>query len=47
MYETIRNELGQTVIKYTDDDGQVFWIPDDPANSDYIKYLTWLEQNSV
>jgi len=26
-------------IKRTDSDGSVFWIPADPANSDYQRYL--------
>jgi hypothetical protein len=27
------------MIKRTDADGQVWWIPTDPANSDYQAYL--------
>jgi hypothetical protein len=37
-YEKIVNELS-TVIKKTNDDGTVDWIPADPANSDYQRYL--------
>jgi hypothetical protein len=30
-------------IKRTDADGTVWIIPTDPANSDYQRYLAWLE----
>ena len=30
-------------IKRTDEDGKVWFIPTDPANSDYQRYLRWLE----
>lgn len=40
-YETIKeNDL---IIKRTDQDGTVWWIPTDPSNSDYQAYLRWLE----
>jgi hypothetical protein len=31
------------VIKRTEADGREFWIPKDEANSDYQRYLRWLE----
>jgi hypothetical protein len=31
------------VIKRTDPDGVEWFIPEDPANSDYQRYLRWLE----
>ena len=31
------------MVKKTDSEGKVFWIPTDPANSDYAKYLASLE----
>ena len=31
------------MIKKTDADGSVWIIPTDPANSDYQRYLKWLE----
>jgi len=37
-YETI-TELGSQVIKRTDENGLVAWIPFDEANSDYQRYL--------
>jgi len=43
MYEIIENELGNKVIKKTEKDNQVFWIPFDEGNSDYQRYLRWLE----
>ena len=42
-YEVITDELGQEVIKRTDADGKIWWIPTDPANSDYQAYLNPVE----
>jgi hypothetical protein len=39
IYEEVTNDFGVTVIKRTDVDGTVAWIPTDPANSDYQRYL--------
>lgn len=41
-YKIIKDELTQneTVIR-TDDDGKIWSIPSDPANSDYQTYLAW------
>ena len=38
-YEEITDEIGNEVIKRTDKNGVVTWIPKDPANSDYQRYL--------
>jgi hypothetical protein len=38
-YEVI-NEL---FVKLIEADGKEWWIPKDPANSDYQRYLRWLE----
>ena len=38
-YELMTQECGQDVVKATQADGKVFWIPADPANSDYQRYL--------
>ena len=38
-YEVITNQLGAEMIKRTDKNGLVAWIPTDPANSDYQAYL--------
>ena len=34
-YEVLENGI----IKRNDEDGKVWWIPSDPANSDYQAYL--------
>ena len=41
QYELIENEvlIGCDIIKATLDNGEVKWIPSDPANSDYQAYL--------
>jgi hypothetical protein len=38
VYEKITDDQG-TIIKRTDADGVITWIPTDPANSDYQRYL--------
>ena len=43
-YELIVNELGE-VVKRTDENGIVSWIPTDPSNSDYQAYLESLSAN--
>ncbi len=35
--------LGVEQITKTDDDGTIWFVPADPSNSDYQKYLRWLE----
>jgi hypothetical protein len=42
-YEKITSVLGIETIVKTDKDGKVWGIPTDPANSDYQRYLAWLE----
>ena len=37
-YEIVENQFG-AIIKGTLEDGTVMWIPTDPANSDYQRYL--------
>jgi hypothetical protein len=39
IYEEVLEDNGNTVIKRTDADGRIWWIPTDPANSDYQAYL--------
>lgn len=44
IYEEIIDSVFNTkTIKATDKNGQESWIPCDPANSDYQRYLRWLE----
>lgn len=46
MYEIISNEFAEDVIKKTDIDGKISWIPMNPENSDYQAYLKSLEENN-
>ena len=41
-YEEIITDLGSS-IKRTDTNGKIWFIPIDEANSDYQRYLRWLE----
>ncbi len=43
IYEEIEVQLGENCIKASYEDGLVLLIPKDPANSDYQRYLRWLE----
>ena len=43
MYEQITDELGSKVIKKTAKDGREYFIPINEANSEYQRYLRWLE----
>jgi hypothetical protein len=43
-YEIIEDNLG-SIIKCTNPDGTVWFIPNDPANSDYQAYLASLEED--
>ena len=40
-YEVTTGSAGNTIIVRTDEDGRVWFIPTDPANSDYQSYLIW------
>lgn len=42
-YKVIENEGSVPYIERTDADGKVWSIPMDEANSDYQRYLAWLE----
>jgi hypothetical protein len=39
IYEELITEFDNKVIKRTDAEGTIAWIPTDPANSDYQRYL--------
>lgn len=44
IYElTEATETYPAVLKRTDKNGEITWIPTHPANSDYQRYLRWLE----
>jgi hypothetical protein len=42
-YEIVKNEFLADRLTRTDNDGKIWWIPLDPANSDYQAYLVSLE----
>jgi hypothetical protein len=42
-YTEITNALGAKSILRTDENGKQWSIPIDPPNSDYQRYLRWLE----
>jgi hypothetical protein len=42
MYELVENSLG-SFIRKTNADGGESHIPIDPANTDYQRYLRWVE----
>ncbi len=51
MYEIVevggsKTEEPTEVIKFTNEDGQEFWIPVDEANADYQQYLLSLEEQA-
>jgi hypothetical protein len=43
MIDTYTKEVTGKGIRATSEDGQIFWIPQDPSNSDYQAYLAQLE----
>jgi hypothetical protein len=43
IYEEFVTEFDNKVIKRTSEQGEIIWIPADSANSDYQRYLRWLE----
>ena len=43
IYEEVITEFGSKCIRATYEGGLILLIPTDPANSDYQRYLRWLE----
>jgi len=43
QYELVTDFLGVEMVKRIDTDGAIWWIPKDESNSDYQRYLRWLE----
>ena len=46
IYEQVEENGAVVCIKRTDENGKVWWIPTDPANSDYQEYLAQLEREN-
>ena len=46
IYEKVTDEFSLTYIKRIDEDGKVWSIPLDPANSDYQAYLATLASSN-
>lgn len=46
-YEIIMDELGNEILKRTDADGVVSWIPLEFANSDYKAYLESINETKT
>ena len=44
-YQEIETPFGSTILQY-EEDGILYTIPKDPANSDYQAYLKQLEEGS-
>jgi hypothetical protein len=44
-YQEIETPFGGTILQY-EEDGVLYTIPKDPANSDYQAYLKQLEEGS-
>jgi hypothetical protein len=49
IYKLAKDSItGQVVaVIRTDKDGKVWGIPQDPANTDYVAYLKWLEEGNT
>ena len=37
-YAIVKNPLGGEILEKTLPDGKVWWVPEDPENSDYAEY---------
>lgn len=46
MYHIYESHQSQMIV-HTTSDGNVLWIPCDPANTDYQRYLEWLAAGNV
>ena len=47
-YQLTKNSLGQpNGVKKTDENAQVWFIPFNPANTDYQQYLKWLSEGNT
>ena len=39
IYEIVKNDFGNEILKHIDQDGVIWWIPIDLSNSMYQAYL--------
>lgn len=46
MYHIVTGANNKIVV-LSNDDGSTLWIPMDEANSDYQRYLAWLEEGNT
>lgn len=46
IYKEMIDDFGNKSVQRTDEDGKVWSIPTDPANSDYQAYLKSLEESN-
>jgi hypothetical protein len=45
-YKNINEAIGLVNIVNILDSGEVFWIPIDILNKDYVEYLSWVESGN-
>ena len=45
-YEIVTAEDGVKSLKKTTEDGTVWWLPFDEANTDYQTYLKWVAEGN-
>jgi hypothetical protein len=45
-YKLLTDPRGNSLLGF-DENGKVYGIPFDPANTDYIAYLKWLEEGNL
>ena len=46
-FELITAEDGVQSIKKIAQDGTIWWLPKDPANTDYQEYLKWVAEGNT
>ena len=47
VFWTIKTDQFGTVIRRTDESGQVWWVPEAPGNRHYEEYLLWLAEGNT